>query len=225
MHAASRVMPNHYSGDQPSPRYQELMSAYRQMHEEGAPEQGIGPEAMFPGQSLAEHAGALWAISRRFQLQTLLDYGCGKAMFYQPVHDIQAPDGRRVTCLQEMLGVDATLYDPGYRRYSEKPAGTFDLVVCTDVLEHCDEADLPWIVDELFGFARTCLFANVACYPARKSLPNGENAHCTVRAADWWRTFFSGIAAGHPAIHWQVVCTVFEDGVRRNVSFGSPSLA
>lgn len=214
-----------YSGDRPSPRYVELMAAYRQMHEQGSPEQGIAPEAMFPGQSLAEHAGTLWQICNRRQFHSLLDYGCGKAMLYQPVHDIQTPDGRKARCLQELLGVEATLYDPGWRLYSEKPVGTFDMVVCTDVLEHCDEADLPWIVGELFAYARHYLFANVACYPARKQLPNGENAHCTIRPVEWWRSLFAGIAALHPGVEWQVICTAFEGTERRNFTFGSAAMA
>jgi hypothetical protein len=65
--------------------------------------------------------------------------------------------------------------------FSALPEGRFDGVVCTDVLEHCPEEDLPWIVGELFGYARLFVFANVACYPAAKKLPNGENAHCTIR--------------------------------------------
>jgi hypothetical protein len=68
-------------------------------------------------------------------------------------------------------------------------------VICTDVLEHCPEEDLPWIVGELFGYARLFVFANVACYPAMKTLPNGENAHCTIRPVEFWREIFQNAAA------------------------------
>lgn len=54
-------------------------------------------------------------------------------------------------------------------------------MICTDVLEHCPEEDIPWIVDELFAFARKFVYANIACFPARKQLPSGGNAHCTVK--------------------------------------------
>jgi hypothetical protein len=146
-------------------------------------------------------------------------------MLYQPVHDIRTPDGRRARCLQELLGVEATLYDPGWRLYSEKPVGVFDIVVCTDVLEHCDEADLGWIVGELFTYARHYLFANVACYPARKRLPSGENAHITIRPVEWWQSLFAGVAAARPDVDWQVICTAYEDGERRNFTFGSAAMA
>lgn len=214
-----------FDGDHPSPRYEALIDAYRFMHEHGAPQDGIAPEAMFPGQSLAEHAMTLWQLTKVRRFQTLLDYGCGKAMLYQPGHEMQSPDGRRAGCLQDLLGVEATLFDPGYRRYSEKPVGRFDLVVCTDVLEHCGEDDLPWIIDELFGFSREYVFANVACYPARKTLPNGENAHCTIRPAAWWERLFAERAGSHPGIDWQLVCTAFVAGVRENRHFGRDRLS
>ena len=44
-----------------------------------------------------------------------------------------------------------TCYDPGYEPHSRLPQGKFDGVLCTDVLEHCPQDDLEWIVGELFG--------------------------------------------------------------------------
>ena len=60
-----------------------------------------------------------------------------------------------------------------------------------DVLEHCPEQDLRWIVAEIFGFANRFVFANVASYEAMTTLPNGENAHCTVRPSEWWNAVFA----------------------------------
>jgi hypothetical protein len=214
-----------YNTDHPSPRYQQLIQAYRHMHEQGSPEQGIAAAAMFPGQSLGEHVLSIWSMVQKFNCRTLLDYGCGKAMLYQRNNQIQLPDGRKASNLQELLGVDATLYDPGVRRYSEKPAGRFDIVVCTDVLEHCGEDDLPWIVGELFDYAQHCLFANVACYPARKHLPNGENAHCTVKPVDWWQALFNRISSRYPQITWQVACTVRNGTTQEHVTFCSAPVA
>ena len=202
----SGAMLNSYAEHNPSPRFHELIAAYRQLHEQGSPEQGIAPASMFPGQSLGEHLVKLLEVREQHGVVTMLDYGCGKAMLYQPVNDLRLGN-RKARCVQELLGVDVTLFDPGFRPYSEKPGGRFDLVVCTDVLEHCAEADLPWIIDELFGYARKYVFANVACYPARKVLPNGENAHCTVRDTPWWADLFRGIASNHPGVEYQVVCT------------------
>ena len=220
--AAVSAVPDNAAGHQTGPRYQELLQAYRQLHEQGSPADGIAATAMFPGQSLGEHLAMLMSIRNQYGARTLLDYGCGKAMLYQPVNDIRLGT-RKARCVQELLAVDATLFDPGYRPYSEKPVGQFDLVVCTDVLEHCDADDLPWIIDELFGFARTFVFANVACYPARKTLPNGENAHCTIRDTEWWRVLVESVAARYPNIGYHVICSRQHAGVRSHDILSRPA--
>lgn len=63
---------------------------------------------------------------------------------------------------------------------------------------------MPWVLDELFGYARRFVFANVACFPAGKRLPNGQNAHCTVKPVKWWRREFERAAARHPGVHYEV---------------------
>jgi hypothetical protein len=84
------------------------------------------------------------------------------------------------------------------------PGNSFDGVISTDVLEHCPEEDLPWIVQELFDLADKFVFASIAGYPARKHLPSGENAHCTVRPLSWWTQLFSHAAKGSPGLIWRL---------------------
>jgi hypothetical protein len=43
----------------------------------------------------------------------------------------------------------------------------------------------------------------VACFPAAKRLPNGQNAHCTVRPAGWWRTLVEKVALKHPGVLYE----------------------
>jgi hypothetical protein len=134
----------------------------------------------------------------------VLDYGCGKGQQYGPIQ-LQDDHGAHYPSVLEYWDVDSVhCYDPGYAPYSKLPQGTFDCVICTDVLEHCPEPDMEWILSELFRYADKCIYANVACFPARKHLPNGENAHCTVRSAAWWTELLKSVAARRPAICWQV---------------------
>jgi hypothetical protein len=81
-------------------------------------------------------------------------------------------------------------------------------VISTDVLEHCPEDDLPWIVAEMFAFAERFLYATVACFPAKKRLPSGENAHCTIRPPAWWEDLFQRVAASSPGIYWELSASV-----------------
>jgi FkbM family methyltransferase len=175
-----------YSRSDPSARYRELIALYARMHVEGETTLGIPAENTFSGSSLGPHIARIKRWIERTGARTILDYGAGKGMQYRPqkvvVHGKHVADG-----IAEYWDVDEVrCFDPGYAPHSVLPEGKFDGVICTDVLEHCPEEDLPWILDEIFGYAKSFVYLNVACYPARKTLPNGENAHITVRPADWW---------------------------------------
>ena len=77
-----------------------------------------------------------------------------------------------------------------------------DIVLCFDVLEHVFINDVPWVLNDLFKYANKCIVINVACYNAAALLPNGENAHITVRPPSWWLGQIECISSLHPDIHW-----------------------
>ncbi len=193
----------HYSRENPSPRYRELMALYQRMHEEGIPEEGRRPEATFPGESLRPHLRRIKRLIQHTQARTLLDYGSGKGLQYQPM--TLELEGTRWPGVQTYWGVEQIYcYDPGYPPLSVLPRWTFDGVICTDVLEHCPEEDIPWILEEIFSFARRFVYANIASFPAKKTLPNGENAHCTIRPAEWWLEQVRAIA---PKVAFELIVT------------------
>src|ERR1051326_1125418 len=92
----------------------------------------------------------------------------------------------------------------GCRRSALLPTGRFDGVVCTDVLEHCPEEDLAWILEEIFSYAARFVYLNVACFPARKTLPSGENAHITIREPDWWHALVAQCSLRHADLVWEL---------------------
>jgi len=106
--------------------------------------------------------------------KSILDYGCGQSEL--------------LTALA--LGYPAELfwYDPAIPSIASPPATQVDLVLNTDVLEHIPEADLGNVVSHMASLGRDALIF-VDTRPARTILPNGENAHCTVRSAEWWADF------------------------------------
>jgi hypothetical protein len=175
-----------------------------QMHEQGATQHGIAPEQTFNGMSLLPQAVRIKRLVERTGASTLLDYGSGKGVQYD-LRPVKAPDGSLHDSMVDYWDVIAVqCYDPCYEPYSKLPRGKFDGVICTDVLEHCPEEDLPWILDEIFGYAERFVYANIACYPASKRLPNGEDAHCTIKPVAWWRELLLAASAGRPGLVWEV---------------------
>ena len=195
-----------YTRDNPSPEYRAMVEMYETLHQQGAdkaatPDDHRPPEQTFAGKMLANHAPTIKQMIDRSGSRTLLDYGAGKGQSYKQkdiqIGSVVAPS------LQEYWGLEAIrCYDPGFEPFSQLPQEQFDVVISTDVLEHITEPDLPWILDEMFGYARKFVFANIACYPAKKNLPNGQNAHCTVRSPDWWRGMIHAVAMRHTDVSY-----------------------
>jgi len=214
-----------YNRANPSARYRQLMALYARMHAEGETRLGLSPEQTFPGKSLLPHIGRIKHLIEATRSRTVLDYGSGKGLQYRPQRIVVG--GKHVAdSIAEYWDVDEVrCYDPGFAPHATLPRETFDAVISTDVLEHCPVDDLPWIIDEIFSCAAKFVYLNVACFPARKSLPNGENAHATVRAPGWWRTLVAERAAPHPAIVWELHAAQESASGVRETAFRSGELA
>lgn len=193
-----------YTRTAPSPRYRRLLEQYHLMHLHGETHLGIPPEQTFPGRSLPKEAAHIKRLIRLTGARTILDYGAGKGQQYLPLRISDEEERVEYPDIRSFWGVaDIRCYDPAYPPFTSLPGGTFDGVVCTDVLEHCPEEDIPWILDELFRFADKFVYANVACFPARKRLPSGGNAHCTVKPVKWWEDQLARPAASKPQLRYE----------------------
>ena len=195
-----------FTEDKPSHRYEKLVEMYKTMHEEGSPATNRPAAKTFNGKSLREHLGRIGAMIRESGAETLLDYGSGKGSFYAAYPG--ESDGSRFKSVKQWGGVKVTCYDPGYEPFSGPIEPAYDGVICTDVLEHITEEDIPWVLDKLFRHARRFVYAVAACYPARKSLPDGQNAHCTVQPPEWWREQMEAAARRNPGVKWQLCAQV-----------------
>ena len=138
-----------------------------------------------------EHHGSKWGstgyrysgavveklISERPYLQTALDYGCGKG-------DL----GKNFTEL------DWQEYDPGIPGKQEKPKGIYDLVTCTDVMEHIEHEYLGEVIRELGQYTAKVLFVDIACYRTDKLFAEGpykgQDMHITTEAPKFWKKLF-----------------------------------
>ncbi len=138
-----------------------ISSEYKRMHE----------KKQFSGSSLIRYLPEIKHLIKLHQCDTLLDYGCGKAIHHK-----------------KPLLKTVTLFDPYYEPYSTKPEGTFDIVICTDVLEHIPEDEIGKTLHELIHYTNKVLFLAISTVPAKKKFSNGENVHLTIKPAEWWES-------------------------------------
>lgn len=144
-----------------------VSALYRQMHEH---------PKYFRGREAHKHFAKIGRLVLMTGAQTLLDYGCGKGEQYEPP-----------LSLHEAWGIEIACYDPGVERFAVIPEGTFDGVICCDVMEHIPEAHVGEILRDIFCRAAKFVFLSIATMPASKCLPDGRNCHLTVRPEAWWR--------------------------------------
>ena len=101
----------------------------------------------------------------------ILDFGCGQS--------------RLVDWLGAITGAEALRYDPAIPEHARMPCESADVILCTDVLEHVPEGELRALFERMRSISPNVYF-NVSCAPAREVLPDGRNAHCTVKPPQWW---------------------------------------
>ena len=140
----------------------ELIEQYRQLHA-----RDIGY-----GQGSARLLGYIQLqVSHLAGVHTILDYGCGRSPL--------------VDWLAKINDATAFRYDPAIPEYDVLPASKVDLVLNTDVLEHIPETSLDDLLRRIRSLSENAYF-HIATAPAKTILPNGDNAHCTVRDGGWW---------------------------------------
>lgn len=109
--------------------------------------------------------------SSELNIQTILDFGCGKS--------------KTVDLVGKHLNCESFRYDPAIPEWANLPIAKVDLVINTDVLEHLDISEVDLLLDDISTITDNVFF-NISTRPAMQSLPNGENAHATVKKKVWW---------------------------------------
>ena len=111
---------------------------------------------------------------KQYQPTSILDFGCGHGEFMHSITEAY-PD----------IAVDG--YDPGSATHSEMPAELFDCVVSADVFEHIEPEYLDQTLQLIGQKMQRVGWFRVACYPSKKILLDGRNAHLIVEQPAWWR--------------------------------------
>jgi 2-polyprenyl-3-methyl-5-hydroxy-6-metoxy-1,4-benzoquinol methylase len=125
--------------------------------------------------------GAKWApvvaeLAAVHSVRSLLDYGCGQ--------------GSLVQALRPLCAFSMAEYDPAIAGKDEPPAQAFDLVVCTDVLEHIESEKISAVMQHLASLTGRLIFSVISLVPTGKTLSDGRQAHILLRSVEWWRYQF-----------------------------------
>ena len=114
--------------------------------------------------------GAFGAKILEFKPNSVLDYGCGKGGL-----------------VKHLLGkgVRAVGYDPHVFEWRERPEKQ-DMLVSTDLLEHIPEDKLSEVFADMLSYEPRIMFHVISNRKAIQILPDGTNAHKTIKDANWW---------------------------------------
>lgn len=132
-------------------------------------------------------------VCNRFRFQTVLDVGCGSG--HALIKFLQ--HGKTVTGTE----ISTYLLEGRLKNFAEQKmvfkSGAeklpfqdkqFDMVYCTEVLEHIVESDVAASLAELWRVTNHYVFMTV-CFRASKFLPI-LNLHETIQPAAWWEDQF-----------------------------------
>gem|GEM_PF-6589148 len=161
----------------------------------------------FRGYSVAPFLTLIQMLIEEHKSKTLLDYGSGAGDQYTKVVTRKKGSFRFLGRLADYWKVKVTCYDPAVPKYSSLPTARFDAVISTDVLEHIYVDDIEWVLDEIFNKATQFVFINVSSCSSRHTLPDGGNAHVTLRNPDWWSQQVAQTAARFPLLKYYLAVT------------------
>jgi hypothetical protein len=184
-----------------SKKGQELIQLYEKMAREGYERTDrTKVDNAFSDFELRAYRPNIRSIFNEYAISTVLDYGCGGSDWrYKGFDDETGQSAMEYFKLRNVYR-----YEPA-RSVDERQ--TADCVISFDVLEHIFISDMPSVLRDMFSYAAKLLVLNVACYAAAATLPNGENAHITVRHPFWWKGMIDGIAVEYPNVVIYLICS------------------
>jgi hypothetical protein len=129
--------------------------------------------------------GHKWAelmldTAQHHKCRSLIDYGCGQNTLVRKIKEIDT--GGQIQAYRS--------YDPAIPDLAHPVNGVFDLVSCTDVLEHIEPECLDNVLDQLRSLTGRVAVFVVSMAPTNKWLSDGRNGHLIVKRVDWWKKHF-----------------------------------
>jgi len=185
-----------------SKEYKDTLEIYKKLHLNGT--ELDSAENTFDGKSLKFFFQPIKQVIDLTKSKSVIDFGCGKAKYYFEEIAINKNSYSNITNYWNVN--DVCLYDPGVKNFSKYPTRKADGVICIDVVEHIPEGDAISFIEELFKLANKFVFIVIACYPAKKTLPDGRNVHLCIKSANDWKEIIKDIRTKFSNISPYVIC-------------------
>lgn len=119
---------------------------------------------------------------------SVLDYGCGLAVHTHKKEKFL----NNQTSFEYFRGKLQCyyLYDPCVPQYNQRPTkgSQFDVVLCTDVLEHIPKEHIDEVLQEINEYTKPNgeILLSISTISAVKCFADGTNLHVTIESKDWW---------------------------------------
>lgn len=186
-----------------SKEYKSIIKIYRELHSEGTNLES--PKNTFDGKSLKFFFQPIKQVIELTKSNSIIDFGCGKAKYHFEEIII---DKHSYSNISNYWNIDEVyLYDPGVKNFSQYPSKKADGVICIDVVEHIPEVDVIAFIEDLFKLTNKFVFVVIACYPANKKLPDGRNAHLSIKTPNEWKKIIFDIKQRYPNISPYIICS------------------
>ena len=187
-----------------SKSYYNLIKIYDNLHTQGTKREEA--KTTFDGKSLKYFFKPIKQVINLTESKSIIDFGCGKAKYYNQNVELENKIYKNIS---EYWGIkEYYLYDPAVKQYLVYPSKKMDGVICIDVVEHIPEEDVINFIDEVYKLANKFVFIVIACYPAKKTLPDGRNVHLSIKEAEEWKEIIDLFKKKYSNISTYVVCAL-----------------
>jgi hypothetical protein len=157
------------------------------------------------GHATVDYALEIKKYIDKYKSQSLLDYGCGKALHYVDL----AVYSSTSTTFDKFINVSKIFkYDPCIKEFDTLPNKDmkFDATIAIQCLPYVPDDDIPWVIELLMHHTKDfCFVGNQhPDKPMKKKKLDllDKDAFRVTRDINWWETQFKHWRGSELILHW-----------------------
>lgn len=128
-----------------------------------------------------------------YQPQSIIDYGCARGNLVVQLKK----DFPHISIIEG--------FDPGVPEFSTIKQESYDCLISNDVIEHFEPEFLDSTLMKMETLFTKSAWLIIACYPAKKKLPDGRNAHLVIESPLWWENKIKNIFTSSKIVKKEIV--------------------